>query len=123
MSDWWIPVTTTLAFFVMFVILHWTAPMIVSKIFGKHHLEVFEQLPDTYQTYWRRLVRSQVYYMYAGVVGVILITVEYRSVDELLFKYHRFIEVYNMTCSRLKKKKSESKKNPLAAFGFVKKAK
>ena len=33
------------------------------------------------------------YYMYAGVVGVILITVEYRSVDELLFKYHRFIEV------------------------------
>ncbi len=93
MGGWWIPVTTTLAFFVMFVILHWTAPMIVSKIFGKHHLDVFEQLPDTYRTYWRRLVRSQVYYIYAGVVGVILITVEYRSVDELLFKYHRFIEV------------------------------
>ena len=94
MGDAWIPVLTTLVFFIVFVILHWTSPYIIALVFGKRHLEAYENLPtDTHRTYWRRLVRSEIYYIYAGFIGTILMITEYRSVDELIFKYHRFFEI------------------------------
>jgi len=93
-DDWWVPLVVIPGFFVMFVILHYASPCLVVSIFGKRHGDAYENLPSAnHRSYWRRLVRSQVYYIYAGIMGTVLIIVEYRSVEELIFKYNRVLQI------------------------------
>lgn len=88
---WFENVLWIAGFVVFFSICHVVSP----RLSPKTHRDAYDAIScPMLKTYWRRMVRSEIYYMYAGFSGIVIILSTYSSVEELLTKYNPLIAVH-----------------------------
>ena len=85
---------TYVLFLLGFCVLHVASPYVVGAIDRKHR-DTYDRLSDwTKRTYWRRMIRGEIYYVYAGCAGIVLSIVSYRSVEQMIRKYDDAIRIH-----------------------------